>query len=149
MVSFHQDSHQKSVCTFLALIHATCTTHFIPLVLITWVRLDEEYKTESIIMQFATVSYYLTSFRPKYLPKYPFLKTHSTYVRPSVWETKVHTHINLNLHIFFITMGRKNILLWMVADIRWVQSALNVFMSAILIVRVFPKYFNFVTLLKD
>jgi hypothetical protein len=86
----------------------------------------------------------------------PYSQTLSAYVPPSMWATKFHTnskqqaklYICISL-IFEHQTGRQRILHGMLANIPWLQSALNFLLNRIYIVKVVPKYLNSSTLSEE
>ena len=83
--------------------------------------------------------------------------THSDCVLPSVWKTKCRIHIKQQgkitllyiLLCFWITNGKTKVSGLNGRVIPWIHSAHNFFMNVIMIIRVVPKYLNFVAYSKD
>jgi hypothetical protein len=82
----------------------------------------------------------------------------SAYVPLSMWETNLHIHTKQQEKLQFcifqnlyscLQTGRQKILHRMIANIPWLQSALNFFMNGIWYVRVVPKYLNCPTIWKN
>ena len=131
--------------------HTLHGTHVILLDLITWTETDQEtphYVLHSpVTLSFSNSNIFLNT---------PFRNTLSLCSFQNVRDQVSHPHetrgkttsLCILSFVFWIANWKTKFLDWIVASIPWVQSALNFFMNAILIVMVVAKSLNSPTLSK-
>ena len=91
-------------------------------------------------------------------PHHPILKhSQPTFLPQCEWPSftpiqnkrQNYSSVYLSLFVFREQTGRQKLLHRMIANIPWLQSALNFFLNRILICKVVPKYLNCSTLSKN